>query len=314
MAAPTTPASSHTNQGGSHDVRAPCSEGRAGCRRRRRRSATPRRRGWARPRSSSPARAAAPRPAPSLPSTSAVARRGQGLHRPPVGRRPGCGTPRHAGVPRPWPSASTTGTRSDEPAAERTALGFHGSTVPGSAQTSDAPNASALRTIVPKLPGSCTASSSTTRAYARRGARAERRRGGSRRRPPRPGALGAGDAPARAPRPARPAPAPQRGDQAAPRGCPPARANHGKFGHDGDTSRSSTTRTPSARKRPVSWRSALRKCLQTLDFRLAQHGARLERCLLLPAGWTNSGGAAPAGRRPAPRARQYTLRQEQERP
>ena len=67
-------------------------------------------------------------------------------------------------------SAARIGRRKLEPAAERTAFGFQGSTVPGSTSTPRAPSASAVRTSVPKLPGSCTASSasSTTSSSPRR--------------------------------------------------------------------------------------------------------------------------------------------------
>jgi hypothetical protein len=50
------------------------------------------------------------------------------------------------------------------PIAARTDLGFQGSTVPGSATIPAAPSASAVRASVPKLPGSCTASSTSTAA------------------------------------------------------------------------------------------------------------------------------------------------------
>ena len=68
------------------------------------------------------------------------------------------------------------------PIALRTTLAFHRSTVPGRATVGQAPNAAAVRMIVPTLPGSWTASSTSTRAAAAESGPAERRSGNLRHR------------------------------------------------------------------------------------------------------------------------------------
>ena len=62
--------------------------------------------------------------------------------------------------------AVSSGTRNTLPAEARTALGFHALTVPGRQTTPSAPNASAERRIVPRLPGSCRPASTSTSGAA----------------------------------------------------------------------------------------------------------------------------------------------------
>ena len=57
----------------------------------------------------------------------------------------------------------SSGTRKTLPAEARTALGFHALTVPGRQRMPLAPNASAERRIVPRLPGSCRPASTSTK-------------------------------------------------------------------------------------------------------------------------------------------------------
>ena len=66
----------------------------------------------------------------------------------------------------PSDSASTTGIPKIAPADARTTLGLYASTDPGPRRIAAAPDASALRTSVPRLPGSESATPTTTRPSA----------------------------------------------------------------------------------------------------------------------------------------------------
>ena len=59
-------------------------------------------------------------------------------------------------------SVRAKGTRKAEPMAERNTLGDMGSAQPAPSSTPPKPAASAVRQMVPALPGSCTPSSATT--------------------------------------------------------------------------------------------------------------------------------------------------------
>lgn len=63
-------------------------------------------------------------------------------------------------------ASSTTATWNTAPADARTTFGFVGSTLPVLNSTPDAPNASADRKMVPRFPGSLTASHHTTQSFA----------------------------------------------------------------------------------------------------------------------------------------------------
>jgi hypothetical protein len=181
-------------------------------------------------------------------------------------------------------AASTTGRRNSAPADARTDLAFQGSTVPGRQASNSQPNAAADRASVPMLPGSCTASSTSTRASGPLrpppGSWPDLRHHQDPLRAARVGQLA--ELPVRHPR-TDPAAA-RRPAGAGPAPCPPGRAmSRPDGGQSPAASSSSTTRTPSATNRRSPARRRRRPSPLTSFPPPGSAPARLEHPLHPPA-------------------------------